>query len=412
MYTAATSIVAAAVEKDRQSQGNLTSLTIATALQLAMIVGTIFGVGLGGSSRFFVNVLLGNSVNDAALISAATNYVKIRALGMPAAVLIGTAQSACLGMKDNRSPLVVMIAAALVNLIGDIILVSSLGSAGAAWATVMSQYAALIMFIKWLNAKPLNYNTNEKGSSATRGILYGHFKVSDLFKMPQPQSTGIAQKFWEYVVPVTTTAIGRISGYVAMSHVVCFFGTADMAAQQILLAFFLCFVPMCDSLNLTAQSFVPGIHELSANVGNRSKLMKQTVENFLKAGTVFGFVMALIASCMPFASRVCTRDPAVIASVASCTPSLAIYCALSGVVCAGEGLLLAQKDLKFLKNSFSIFFFAVPFFLLRLKKSVLDGVQQVGLKSAWGIFAGYQVIRSAMWILRVRQLLTRDETYL
>jgi Na+-driven multidrug efflux pump len=183
-----------------------------------------------------------------------------------------------------------------------------------------------------------------------------------------------------------------------------------MAAQQILLAFFLCFVPMCDSLNLTAQSFVPGIHELSANVGRRSKLMKQTVENFLKAGTVFGFVMALIASCMPFASRVCTRDPAVIASVASCTPSLAIYCALSGVVCAGEGLLLAQKDLKFLKNSFSIFFFAVPFFLLRLKKSVLDGVQQVGLKSAWGIFAGYQVIRSAMWILRVRQLLIRDET--
>lgn len=405
MYTAATNIVAAAAEKDRQSKGDLTSKTVATGMQLALIVGLIFGIGLGGTSRFFVNALLGKSLTDPAVISAATNYVKIRALGMPAAVLIGTAQSACLGMKDNRSPLLVMIAAALVNLLGDILFVRSLGSAGAAWATVISQYAALFMFMKWLTAKPREHNNlAESGSLTTRGILHGHFNMRDFFKMPKSMST--VRKFWEYFVPVTTTAIGRVSGYIAMSHVVCFFGTADMAAQQILLAFFLCFVPMCDSLNLTAQSFVPGIYE-HPNIRQRSKIMQKTAANFMKAGVIFGIALALIALCLPIASRFCTRDPIVLASVLSCTPPLVIYCALSGIVCSGEGLLLAQKDLNFLKNSFSVFFFAVPLLLLRLKRIVLSGAQ-VGLKSAWGVFAGYQVIRSTMWVLRVRKLLQRD----
>ena len=37
------------------------------------------------------------------VLSAAERYVKIRVSGMPAAVIIGSAQSACLGMKDIRN---------------------------------------------------------------------------------------------------------------------------------------------------------------------------------------------------------------------------------------------------------------------------------------------------------------------
>jgi hypothetical protein len=74
--------------------------------------------------------------------------------------------------------------------------------------------------------------------------------------------------------------------------------------------------------------------------------------------------------------------------------------------------LLARKDLDFLKNSFSVFFFAVPYFLLRLKKSLADVSlsKQVGLHSAWAIFAAYQIIRSFMWIARVLQLSYIDDS--
>ena len=152
------------------------------------------------------------------------------------------------------------------------------------------------------------------------------------------------KKFLPYVIPVTTTAISRVSGYIAMSHVVSSaLGTIDLAAQQIVLAFFLCFIPMCDSLNLTAQSFVPGIFEYKGAGTHddrklRSTVMKKTVSNFLKAGSIFGLVLMGVVSCIPLVSRFFSHDPNVISSVNSTTLYLSCYAILSGIVCAGEGL--------------------------------------------------------------------------
>lgn len=418
MYTATTNLVAAAHEKDRISQDRTTTIsTIVTSLQLAVFVGIIFGLGLATSSTILIQALLGRKRGiDYEVMDAAQKYVRIRALGMPAAVLIGVAQSACLGCKDARSPLLVMIAAALVNLLGDILFVGRPnvwlgGAAGAAWATVFSQYAAMVMFIQWLCSKPAAVDgdiVNENRAIPTRGILHNHFKVLDLFLFPKYMN--IVKKIGEYMIPVTTTAIGRVSGYIAMSHVVSSaFGTADMAAQQIVLAFFLCFIPMCDSLNLTAQSFVPGIHEYTQDIRLRSKVMKQTFNNFMRAGGIFGLALTAIVSMMPLVSRFFSRDSAVIASVNATTPYLALFCAFSGIVCSGEGLLLAQKDLSFLKNSFSVFFFVIPFFLLRIKNAVLQGAQNVGLQSVWRVFAIYQVVRSGMWIYRLKLLQSRND---
>jgi len=347
--------------------------------------------------------------------------------------VIGSAQAACLGMKDIRSPLLVMVAAAFINLLGDVVLVRNAhpwlgGAAGAAWATVLSQYAAMFMFIKWLNMKKPSDGTEKgsmhtdaisKESTSTQGILHKQLKFIELLKIPQYKH--IAQKFKQYIVPVTTTSIGRVSGYIAMSHVVSSaFGTVDMAAQQIVLAFFLCFVPMADSLNLTAQSFVPGIYDSSSDGERkgvagvdatriRSKVMKDTVKHFIQAGGIFGLALAAVVSCMPLVSRFFTRDPAVIASVNLTTPYLALYCALAGVVCAGEGILLGRKDLKYLSQSFMAFFFVVPYFLLRLKTAVLNGAKDIGLDAVWRVFTVYQVIRCGMWLLRLRQLSIRDE---
>ena len=54
---------------------------------------------------FHQGVIKKTARNDIGVISAAKNYVMRQALRLPAAVLIGVAQSACLGMKDTRSPL-------------------------------------------------------------------------------------------------------------------------------------------------------------------------------------------------------------------------------------------------------------------------------------------------------------------
>ena len=58
----------------------------------------------------------------------AVQYVRIRALGFPAAAVLGSAQSACLGLKDTTTPLLVLGAAAILNVVGDMSLVGMAGN--------------------------------------------------------------------------------------------------------------------------------------------------------------------------------------------------------------------------------------------------------------------------------------------
>jgi len=73
------------------------------------------------------------------------------------------------------------------------------------------------------------------------------------------------------------------------------------------------------------------------------------------------------------------------------------------------GILLGQKDLGFLGKTYAAFFFAVPWFMLRVKKAALSGVEQAKLTSVWNIFVSYQLFRTVSWIVRIRQLRLKSE---
>jgi Na+-driven multidrug efflux pump len=215
------------------------------------------------------------------------------------------------------------------------------------------------------------------------------------------------KKFFPFFLPVTTTAIGRVSGYIAMSNVVSTLGTVEMAAQQIILAFFLCFVPICDSISLTAQSFTPGIFEKKENcVLEHHSTLGKMVMNFIKVGIGCGILLFALVSCVPMVSYLFTQDFLVQQSMKIAIPYVAGYFALSGLVCAGEGLLLGQKDLSFMGRAYTVYFFAVPYFLLRLKNITS---QQTGVVSMWKIFFIYQTIRTSTWLARLFYLRRKDD---
>lgn len=470
MYTATTNIVAGEQEKESSSEDKPeTSKCLIQALQLSLYVGGALGGILTLFGRQLLKGIIGNDAIDPEVFSAALKYVQIRALGMPAAVVIGSAQSACLGMQDIRSPLYVLLAAAVVNFLGDMIFVPLSnpwfgGASGAAWATVFSQYSALFLFLKWLTHKPtpptvnltsaileltgksdegkgrrkkfrkalkaLSFKTEgddaenerpvwraiapfkyisnimdkektEKKETpfSTRGFLSGKLRKRNLLRFPED-----ANKFWPYFVPVTTTSVGRVSTYVSMGHVVSSaLGTVNMAANQIILSVFYCLTPIADSLNLTAQSFIPGIFGKSPS-RNRTKALRQAVRNFLKAGLIFGTGMAFAVGVVPFIGGAFTSDPTVLATVNKVAPILAAIFSVHGVICAGEGLLLGQKDLGFLGKAYAAFFAAVPYFMLRIKKAALAGSQLADLASLWRVFLSYQVVRIGMWLFRLNQL--------
>lgn len=480
MYTATTNLIAAAKERDSKVEGKpLSTSTLVTSLQLSGLVGGALGGVLIVFARTLLRGIIGNDAIDPAVFNAAMKYVRIRALGMPAAVIIGSAQSACLGLQDIRSPLYVLFAAAVVNFFGDCFFVGSSsslfgGAAGAAWATVFSQYAALGMFMKWLTwnkakksqqdekpmdltkaileltgeskrgkprrrkfrealrsfkeesdhmkipkafqpiSKLLKYRKSKttdpvqakKKVESTRGFLKGKFTPLDLLKIPSLEG---AKQFWPYVIPVTTTSVGRVSSYVAMSYVVSSaLGTVGMAAQQIIVSLFYCLTPVADSLNLTAQSFVPGIFEKEKSPA-RATALRKTTTNFLKSAGIFGVLLAATTTTIPLFTGFFTADPVVISQVNSVIPYLAGCFMLHGTITAGEGVLLGQKDLGFLGRLYAAFFIGVPYFMLRVKHLSQIGIKQASLTSVWRVFLGYQFVRTASFVMRLLQLQRRTE---
>ena len=476
LFTATTNLSASAQAADKgDATSPQTTKTLITALQLSGYVGTAVGAALILGSKFLVKTMVGNDAIDPEVIAAAMNYVRIRALGVPAAAIIGSAQSACLGMKDIRSPLYVLLAAAVVNFFGDVLFVGSSnpligGAAGAAWATTFSQYAALGMFLKWLRSPGkkndkvqqqlddhesspastvnisnaimeltgahgskgsgrrakfsqalkslrMSSSSNDAGADdkatakkadddtfSTRGFLKNKMQKRDIFKFPSPDS---AKEFLPYVLPVTTTSIGRVSSYAAMAHVVASsLGTVAMAAQQIVLSLFYCLTPIADSLGLTAQSFVPGIHS-QKDSSNRPEAIRQTTTNFYKAGAIFSAAMVGAVATIPIFSKFFTSDPTVVGMVNSVAPFLALFFASHGMFSASEGVLLGQKDLGFLGKSYATFFAVVPALMLQVKRAALSGTRVVDLTSVWGVFVSYQLFRSVMWGLRLLQLQRR-----
>jgi Na+-driven multidrug efflux pump len=473
MYTGTTNLVASAQETDRGTADKpRTTKTLIGAMQLSTFVGAGLGTVLFVFARPLLSAIIGNGDVSPAIFGAAMKYVRIRALGMPAAAIIGSTQAACLGMQDIRSPLYVLAAAAVVNFFGDMLFVSNAhpllgGAAGAAWATVISQYVGLALFIRWLCNKPektppvmnvskaileitgkpsseggsrrqrlrdglQNFNLKrdekkrpgwilgklfkpktvsgekpqpEEGNVSVRGFLQNKFSSADLVK---PPSAEIRKEFAPYLLPVTTTQVGRVSGYVAMSHVVASsLGTISMAAQQVIVSLFYCLCPIADSLSLTAQSFIPSISEKPVSA-ERAAALRRTSINFVKAGAIFGVAMMAAVSAIPLLSGFFTSDPVVVSMVNSVVPLLLAFFGLHGVLCGTEGVLLGQKDLGFVGKMYGGYFLAVPYLMLRVKKAALAG-SPVDLTSVWSVFLIYQTFRFVAWLARVAVIQRRTE---
>ena len=474
MYTGATNLVAAAQEADRgSSKKPSTTKTLVGSMQLSTYVGAGLGAVLFVFARPLLKAIIGNDAISPAVFAAAMKYVRIRALGMPAAAIIGSTQAACLGMQDIRSPLYVLVVAAVVNFVGDMSFVGRThpwigGAAGAAWATVLSQYAGVFLFVKWLthksNSKTRVVNLSKaileitgkssKGNSrreqlrdaletfgsktsapktskallkkifdrpkkvatkktapkgdnfSVRGFLADRFSFRDLVKFPSAETR---KEFAPYLAPVTATQVGRVSGYVAMSHVIASsLGTVSMAAQQVIVSIFYCLCPIADSLSLTAQSFLPSISEKKPSK-ERTAALRQTALNFIKAGAIFGGAMVGAVSAIPLISGMFTADPAVIGLVNSVVPMLLVFFAVHGILCASEGVLLGRKDLNFLGRMYVMYFAAVPYAMMQVKKAALSGTRAVGLASVWQVFLGYQLFRFVAWLARVAMLQKQTE---
>ena len=119
--------------------------SVVTSLGLAVVAGVGVATVLIMSSGW----LVGAFGATGGVATSAAAYVGIRALAAPAVLVVRAANGAFRGFQNTRTPMVVALGANAVNLVLDPLLIFGFGWGieGAAWATVIAQWAAAGWFL-------------------------------------------------------------------------------------------------------------------------------------------------------------------------------------------------------------------------------------------------------------------------
>ena len=120
---------------------------------LAMALGALIGCGLAALGFLGLEAAMDFMTDDAEIQSASAIYLKIRLLGGPAILISMAAFGALRGLQDMRTPLAIALAQNALNIALDAVLIFGLdpipafGIAGAAWASVVSQWLGALWAI-------------------------------------------------------------------------------------------------------------------------------------------------------------------------------------------------------------------------------------------------------------------------
>ncbi len=119
-------------------------------LGLALVLATGLGVGVALAGLLALDALAAFMSPDAGVQDATARYLGVRLLGGPPLLIVIAAFGALRGVQDMRSPLWIALVSSALNVVLDPLLifgagpVPALGVAGAAWATVASQWLAAL----------------------------------------------------------------------------------------------------------------------------------------------------------------------------------------------------------------------------------------------------------------------------
>jgi putative MATE family efflux protein len=263
--------------------------------------------------------LLGGDGETAAL---AARYVRISAAGLPAALIALAGQGYLRGVGDLRTPLVIVVAAQVVNVVLELWFVYGLdwGLDGSAAGTVVAQAAMGATFAWLLLRSPASSRRPQ------RALLAPLLRISgDLF--------------------VRSAAL--LAAFATASAVVARIGEASLGAHQIAMNLFMFLALALDALAIAAQVLV-GRALGSGAAGDARAVALRAIGWSLVVGGAFAVCLLALAEPLP---RAFTSDPAVVERAHAIWPMLALMQPLAAVVFALDGVLIGAGDSRYLAGS-------------------------------------------------------------
>lgn len=252
----------------------------------------------------------------AEVVDAAVTYMRVRALALPAVLVVTAGHGAFRGIQDTRTPLWISLGIAAVNAVLDPLLMFGLGwgIAGAAAATLAAQWAGAAVFVALL----------VRG----QGVRRLRFEGLRPFLV-----VGGA------IVIRTLLLVGALSGATAVA---AGFGAASVGAHQVVSQLWLLAAMTVDALAIAAQTLVA--EALGRGEGRRARRLADLL---LGMGLVAGLaITALLLAAGPLARTVFALDADVAAALGDALPVAAGMQPVAALVFVADGIYLGALEIR------------------------------------------------------------------
>lgn len=335
----------------------------------AVWLSLVFGIAVSALLAIFAEPLVALMGGEGQAADYAVTYVRIAAVGFPAAFLALGGQGYLRGISDLRTPLLIVIAGNAVNVVLEVLFVYGFGWGieGSAWGTAIAQLGMGAAFVFVI----------------LRGLRAGEAR-------PRLQLARRVLWLGKWIFLRTSALMGS---FVLAGAVATRFGEASIGAHQIAFQIFIFLALVLDSVAIAGQIIVG--RELGAGRTEQAYAAgERMIWLSVAAGGAFALVMLALGGVLP---RIFTGDAAVLDEAALLWPLFALMQPLNGAVFALDGVLIGAGDGPYLAVSMVIAFVVCALVLL----ASLAG--DWGIRGVWAALVILIAVRLVLMAARFRR---------
>jgi putative MATE family efflux protein len=289
----------------------------AQGLWLSAFLGLAAAALVGGLARPAATLLGGSGE----VLENAVTYLRISAIGTPFVLVALVGNGYLRGVQDTRTPLVIAVAANLLNLIVEIVFVYGLdlGVAGSAWGTVIAQTVAASVFLAILSRR-----LRESGAS----LRVDREELTRLVRVGRHLFIRTAALL--ATLTLATSVAARMDA-------------PTLAGHQIALQIETFLALVVDGLAIAGQTLTGSA--LGAGDRIEARLMgRRLVQLGLRAGMALAGVVVATSWLLPHAF---TADGAVVSRASAALVLVGVLQVPAAVVFVLDGVLLGASDSRF-----------------------------------------------------------------
>jgi putative MATE family efflux protein len=310
---------------------------VRAAVRAALVAGAV----VGGLLWLVAPALLGALGAVEALVGPGSDYLRVRALGVPFLMLTYVGHGAFRGASNTRTPLVIAVGSNVLNAVLTVLLAGPFGIVGVAAATVAAEASAVVAFVVLL----------PRAGVPRDGLL----RRGQGERLPEG-ATAVSMAADELAEVRSMLRVGRdlflrtgglTLGLLAVSAAAARLGVVTAAAHQVMFQIMMLGAFTLDGLAVAGQATV-GTALGRGDRDEAAALGRATAWLGAAGGVMTAAVLLATARVVP---RLLTDDPQVLVAVASAWWLLAVGHLITGVVFALDGVLMGAEDYRYLRDT-------------------------------------------------------------